>query len=54
MKKGFMPSETAKHHKAHILSLTKQALDEANMKPSDIDAISYTKGPGLGGTLFIF
>jgi N6-L-threonylcarbamoyladenine synthase len=47
-----MPSETAKHHKAHILSLTKQALDEANMKPSDIDAISYTKGPGMGGNIF--
>ena len=54
MKKGFMPSETAKHHKAHILSLTKQALDEANLKPSDIDAISYTKGPGMGGSTFIF
>lgn len=48
---GFMPSETAKHHKEHILSLTKQALEEANVKPSDIDAICFTKGPGMGGLI---
>jgi N6-L-threonylcarbamoyladenine synthase len=48
---GFMPSETAKHHKAHILSLTKQALDEAKITPDDIDAIAFTKGPGMGGPL---
>ena len=48
---GFMPSETAKHHKAHILDLTKQALNEANITPNDIDAISYTKGPGMAGPL---
>ncbi|CAF0838031.1 unnamed protein product [Brachionus calyciflorus] len=48
---GFMPSETAKHHKEHILSLTKQALEEAKITPQEIDAISYTKGPGMGGPL---
>ena len=47
---GFMPSETAKHHKEHVLSITKQALDEANIKPEEIDALCYTKGPGMGGT----
>ena len=46
---GFMPSETAKHHKAHILGLTKKALEEANLTPDKIDAICYTKGPGMGG-----
>jgi N6-L-threonylcarbamoyladenine synthase len=48
---GFMPSETAKHHRHHILSLTKEALLQANIKPKDLDAISYTKGPGMGGKL---
>lgn len=48
---GFMPSETAKHHKEHILSLTKQALEEAKITPQEIDAISYTKGPGMGAPL---
>lgn len=48
---GFMPSETAKHHKEHVLSLTKQALDEAKITPQEIDAISFTKGPGMGAPL---
>lgn len=49
-----MPSETAKHHKAHILSLTQQALTDANIKPNDVDAIAFTKGPGMGGFYFLF
>ena len=44
---GFMPNETAKHHKTHILGLTKQALEEANITPEQIDAICYTKGKVL-------
>ncbi len=48
-KLGFMPSEIAKHHKVHILGVTKQALEEAKIKPSEIDAIAFTKGPGMGG-----
>ena len=46
---GFMPNETAKHHKEHILSLTKQAIEEAKIRPSDLDAICFTKGPGMAG-----
>jgi len=48
---GFMPNETAKHHKAHILGLTKQAIEQAKIRPSDIDAISFTKGPGMAAPL---
>lgn len=47
---GFQPSETAKHHRQHVLRLTKQALEEAKVEPKDLDAICYTKGPGMGGT----
>lgn len=46
---GFQPSETAKHHKEHILRLTKLAFEQANIEPKDIDAICFTKGPGMGG-----
>jgi N6-L-threonylcarbamoyladenine synthase len=46
-----MPSETAKHHKEHVLAVTKQALDEAKIQPSEINAIAYTKGPGMGAPL---
>jgi N6-L-threonylcarbamoyladenine synthase len=31
--------------------LTKQALEEAKVKPDELDAISYTKGPGMAGPL---
>ena len=48
---GFMPSETARHHKAHILGLTKQAIEEAKIRPNDLDAICFTKGPGMAGTI---
>lgn len=48
---GFMPSQTAKHHREVILGLTKQALKEANKTWDDIDALAYTKGPGMGAPL---
>ncbi|VDD81548.1 unnamed protein product [Mesocestoides corti] len=48
---GFRPTETAIHHRAHIVKLVRKALDEAGVKPEDLDAIAYTKGPGMGGPL---
>eukprot|EP00493_Phyllostaurus_siculus_P024299 UN24638 len=48
---GFMPSETAKHHREVILGLTKTALTEAKLTWDDIDALAYTKGPGMGAPL---
>ncbi|XP_076350944.1 putative tRNA N6-adenosine threonylcarbamoyltransferase Tcs3 [Tachypleus tridentatus] len=48
---GFLPRDTAKHHQAHVLDVLEKALLEANMKPSDIDVVCYTKGPGMGAPL---
>eukprot|EP01127_Copromyxa_protea_P009949 TRINITY_DN2391_c0_g1_i1.p2 TRINITY_DN2391_c0_g1~~TRINITY_DN2391_c0_g1_i1.p2 ORF type:complete len:347 (-),score=59.02 TRINITY_DN2391_c0_g1_i1:6-1046(-) len=48
---GFQPSQTAKHHRQHVISLTKQALEQANLKSSDITALAYTRGPGMGAPL---
>lgn len=39
-----MPSDTARHHRAVILTVLKEALDQAGLKPADIDCVSYTKG----------
>jgi N6-L-threonylcarbamoyladenine synthase len=44
---GFMPKETAEHHRAKVLSLIHQAFKEANMTFKDITVIAYTKGPGM-------
>jgi N6-L-threonylcarbamoyladenine synthase len=48
---GFLPHDTALHHQSHILSLVAKALEEAKLSASDIDAIAYTKGPGMGAPL---
>jgi N6-L-threonylcarbamoyladenine synthase len=40
---GFMPRETAMHHRECVLDVLKEALDEAGIRPRDIDAIAYTK-----------
>lgn len=48
---GFLPRDTAQHHRAWALEILGQALKEANVKPQDIDVICYTKGPGMGAPL---
>jgi tRNA N6-adenosine threonylcarbamoyltransferase len=42
--KGFLPKETAAHHRAHIHSLLRLAFSEAKMNYEDIDCICFTKG----------
>lgn len=45
---GFLPKETAEHHRTKVLELIKAALEEAKMSlDKDITVISYTKGPGM-------
>jgi len=48
---GFLPRDTAIHHQQHALDILQQALDEANIKPQDIDCVCFTKGPGMGAPL---
>jgi len=48
---GFLPRDTARHHRAHVLTVLREALQEANIAPHQIDAVAYTKGPGMGAPL---
>uniref|UniRef100_A0A250YGN8 N(6)-L-threonylcarbamoyladenine synthase n=1 Tax=Castor canadensis TaxID=51338 RepID=A0A250YGN8_CASCN len=48
---GFLPGDTARHHRAVILDLLQEALTEAGLTPQDIDCIAFTKGPGMGAPL---
>jgi len=48
---GFLPKETAAHHRQHILPLVKEALEIAKITPHEIDCLAYTKGPGMGAPL---
>lgn len=48
---GFLPKDTAQHHRAWVVKLVKQSLCEAGLSVEDIDCICYTKGPGMGAPL---
>lgn len=48
---GFLPKETAEHHRHKILGILKEALVAAKVAPSDIDVVCYTKGPGMAPPL---
>ncbi|ELK35511.1 Putative tRNA threonylcarbamoyladenosine biosynthesis protein OSGEP [Myotis davidii] len=48
---GFLPGDTARHHRAVVLDLLQEALTEAGLTSQDIDCIAYTKGPGMGAPL---
>ncbi|KAI1505893.1 Gcp-like domain-containing protein [Biscogniauxia marginata] len=48
---GFLPKDTAKHHRSFFVRLARSALREARISPADLDCICYTKGPGMGAPL---
>jgi N6-L-threonylcarbamoyladenine synthase len=48
---GFLPKDTALHHRAWIVRLVNQALKEANVTPDQISCICFTQGPGMGAPL---
>lgn len=48
---GFLPKDTARHHRAWVVSLVKRALKEARLTVDDVDCICFTKGPGMGAPL---
>lgn len=48
---GFLPKETAEHHRQKILGILKDALSEAKVAPNEIDVVCYTKGPGMAPPL---
>lgn len=49
---GFLPSDTAKHHKAWILRVVQEAVRSSGIESLDsVDCICFTKGPGMGAPL---
>lgn len=48
---GFLPKETADHHRGVILEMLKEALEESRLSPNEIDVVCYTKGPGMAAPL---
>ncbi|KAF9884357.1 putative tRNA threonylcarbamoyladenosine biosynthesis protein kae1 [Aspergillus nanangensis] len=48
---GFLPKDTARHHRAWVAKLVKKTLREARISVDDVDCICFTKGPGMGAPL---
>ncbi|ORX36569.1 glycoprotease family-domain-containing protein [Kockovaella imperatae] len=48
---GFLPSDTARHHREWAIKVISEAVRKAGIRISDLDCIAYTKGPGMGTPL---
>lgn len=50
---GVVPEIASRHHVRNVSIVFEEALKEASLKPSDIDLVCVTKGPGLIGSLLV-
>ncbi|CAD2073676.1 tRNA (adenosine(37)-N6)-threonylcarbamoyltransferase complex transferase subunit TsaD [Phocicoccus pinnipedialis] len=50
---GVVPEVASRHHVESITVVIEEAMKEANLAPSDLDAVAVTYGPGLIGALLI-
>jgi N6-L-threonylcarbamoyladenine synthase len=50
---GVVPELASRAHQKHIVPVVDAALKQANIAVSDLDAIAYTLGPGLLGSLLV-
>lgn len=48
---GFLPRDTARHHRNWVVRVMKLALAEAGVSGDELDVICFTQGPGMGGPL---
>ena len=48
---GIHPREAADHHKDVAATLFQNVLNQHDLKPTDISAVAYSQGPGLGPCL---
>lgn len=50
---GIVPELASRAHQLHIAPVVLQALDVANITKYDLNAVAYTQGPGLLGSLLV-
>ncbi|MCF0050256.1 tRNA (adenosine(37)-N6)-threonylcarbamoyltransferase complex transferase subunit TsaD [Dyadobacter sp. LJ53] len=50
---GVVPELASRAHQQHILPVVDNALKDAKVTKKDLDAIAFTKGPGLLGALLV-
>ena len=50
---GVVPELASRAHELNIVPVVSEALARAGLKPSDLTAIAFTRGPGLLGSLLV-
>jgi len=50
---GVIPELASRAHQQKIIPVVHEALQKAGMKPTDLHAIAFTRGPGLMGALLV-
>lgn len=50
---GVVPELASRAHQQNIIPVVNEAINQAKIKKEDIDAVAYTKGPGLLGSLLV-
>ncbi len=50
---GVVPELASRAHQQHILDVVNEAMTTAGILPSSLNAIAFTKGPGLMGSLLV-
>ena len=50
---GVVPELASRAHQQNIVPVVQQALEQAGISKNDIDAIGFTQGPGLMGSLLV-
>lgn len=50
---GVVPELASRAHQQNIVPVVDKALKEANVKPNELSAIAFTRGPGLLGALLV-
>lgn len=50
---GVVPELASRQHLIHILPVIREALDKAEIRLDELDAVGFTRGPGLLGSLIV-
>ncbi|MCQ2227349.1 MAG: tRNA (adenosine(37)-N6)-threonylcarbamoyltransferase complex transferase subunit TsaD [Bacteroidales bacterium] len=50
---GVVPELASRAHQQNIIPVVDKAIADAGIKPGDLDAIAFTRGPGLLGSLLV-
>jgi N6-L-threonylcarbamoyladenine synthase len=50
---GVVPELASRAHQQNIVAVVKQSMDQSGLHKTDLDAVGFTRGPGLIGSLLV-